>query len=344
MRHFLLYTVIYGVLFCNSALSNVLLPKASSRRESLENRLVVSSLDSFGSEVDDNQNSEAHGDGVQSDRLTARMNYRLKMNLLRGGKKAEIISGKPKKKSVLKQGKEILDQVKPATRVYLLLCVFCTLTECIGLPAPALFAIDNSKLYQIWRPFTSVAYLGPPSMSMANSLYFLVRYGQALETSNGTGAHAWFVLMQTIILSLLGVLFGFPLQAQAMIAATIYVSSRVEPMEKVPFQFGLVITQWQLPFCLMIVDCLSQQTIQAAWPSLLGIFSGHVYHFFTEIWPKLGGTARFTPPKWFLKLVGDKRPGVHFKADEVDDKTRLKKMKRTKIGSGKREGRKLGSK
>ena len=24
-----------------------------------------------------------------------------------------------------------------------------------------------------------------------------------------------------------------------------------------PFQFGLVITSWQLPFCMMIIDCLS---------------------------------------------------------------------------------------
>lgn len=236
----------------------------------------------------------------------------------------------------------MLDQVKPATRVYLLLCVFCTLTECVGLPAPKMFAIDSAKLYEIWRPFTSVAYLGPPSMSMANSLYFLVRYGQTLETSNGTGSHAWFVLVQTMILALLGVLFGFPLQAKAMIAAIIYVSSRVEPMEKVPFQFGLMVTSWQLPFGLMVLDCLSQQTIDAAWPSLLGIFSGHVYHFFTEIWPKLGGTARLTPPKWFLKLVGDKRPGVYFREETVDDKTKLKKMKRTKLkGAGK--GRKLGN-
>jgi hypothetical protein len=342
MRHFfVLYAVIYVVISLSKpTLSNVLLSKFASHRENVSNRAVLP-LDYYSSEVEGSQNSEAVYT-AQSDRLTVRKSYGLKMNLLRGG---EVISGK-KKKSVLKQGKEILDQVKPATRVYLVLCILCTLVECIGLPAPALFAIDRSKLYEIWRPFTSVAYLGPPSMSMANSLYFLVRYGQALETSNGTGAHAWFVLVQTAILTMLGIVFGFPLQAQAMIAATIYVSSRVEPMEKVGFQFGLVITQWQLPFCLMIVDCLSQQTIQAAWPSLLGIFSGHVYHFFTEIWPKLGGTARFAPPNWFLKLVGDKKKGLYFQRDDVDDKTKLKKMKRTKIGSAKgpAKGRKLGSK
>ena len=81
--------------------------------------------------------------------------------------------------------KGVLNQVKPATRVYLLLSLFCTLVHLTGLPAPTLFALDLSKFYELWRPFTAVAYLGAPSMSMANSLYFLLRYGQSLEEQNG---------------------------------------------------------------------------------------------------------------------------------------------------------------
>lgn len=69
-------------------------------------------------------------------------------------------------------------------------------------------------------------------MSMANNLYFLVRYGQSLETLNGTGAHSWFLLVQTLLLGILGLILGFPFQAQAMISATVYVSSHLNPMEK----------------------------------------------------------------------------------------------------------------
>lgn len=50
--------------------------------------------------------------------------------------------------------------------------------------------------------------------------------------ATGTGAHAWFLLVQTALLTALGLLLGFPFQAQAMIAAIVYVSSRVSPMEK----------------------------------------------------------------------------------------------------------------
>ena len=128
-----------------------------------------------------------------------------------------------------------------------------------------------------------------------------------------------------------------------MIAATIYISSRVEPMEKVPAQFGLIITSWQLPFFMMGIDCLSQQTIQAIWPHLLGIFSGHIYHFYTQVWPKLGGTARLLPPKWFLKLLKDKGPpgSVSFRNnDDNDKKSKLKKIKKIPI-KGNSKGRKL---
>ena len=103
----------------------------------------------------------------------------------------------------------------------------------IGLPAPALFGLDKSRLLEVWRPITAVAYFGPPSMSMANNLYFLIRYGQSLESINGGGTHAWFLIVQTILLSFLGLLLGFPFQAQAMISAAVYVSSQISPMDKV---------------------------------------------------------------------------------------------------------------
>ena len=143
-------------------------------------------------------------------------------------------------------------------------------------------------------------------MSMANSLYFLVRYGQTLETMNGTASHTWFLIVQTILLTLLGLMLGFPFQAQAMISAAVYASSQVNPLDKVPFQFGLTVTAWQLPFGMMIIDCLSQQNAAAAWPHILGIFSGHFFHFFSKIWPALGGKAWLKEPEILVKMLGGK--------------------------------------
>jgi hypothetical protein len=69
-------------------------------------------------------------------------------------------------------------------------------------------------------------------MQMATSLYFLVRYGQGLESETGTGAHVWFLFVQTLLLAILGLLLRFPIQAQAMISATVYASSHLYPTEK----------------------------------------------------------------------------------------------------------------
>mmetsp|Transcript_40464 Transcript_40464/g.41282 ORF Transcript_40464/g.41282 Transcript_40464/m.41282 type:complete len:307 (+) Transcript_40464:105-1025(+) len=224
-----------------------------------------------------------------------------KLFQIRGG---EVVSGK-KKQSILKSAMLVFDQVKPVTRAYLMLSLFCTFVEVIGLPAPALFSLDKANIYQIWRILTSKAYLGF-NLSMANNLYFLIRYGQALETINGTGFHAWFVLVQTVILSILGLLLGFPFQAKSFVSSTIYTSCHMNPTEKMQFQFEIIITAWQLPFCLMVMDCLTSQSLEAASPHVLGIFSGHVFHFFTKVWPELGGRAWLNPPKWFVDKLGGK--------------------------------------
>ena len=125
----------------------------------------------------------------------------------------------------------VLDGVKPVTRAYLIISLICTIIEVIGLPAQALLALDISRPLQLWRLVTSKTYLGF-SMSMANNLYFLLRYGQTLETVNGTGWHAWFILVQSILLTVLGALLGFPFQAKSLIAAVVYGSCYLNPMEQ----------------------------------------------------------------------------------------------------------------
>jgi hypothetical protein len=62
---------------------------------------------------------------------------------------------------------------------------------------------------------------------------------------------------------------------------------------------------------------VQQQTASAAWPHLIGIFTGHTYHFFSKVWPTLGGRAYLTPPKWVTDKLGGSAgsnvPGVDFR-------------------------------
>lgn len=68
-------------------------------------------------------------------------------------------------------------------------------------------------------------------MSMANNVYFLIRYGQQLENEFGTGLQAWFLLVQVLMLSLLGLLLRFPFPARSLITAAVYVSCSLNPLE-----------------------------------------------------------------------------------------------------------------
>lgn len=123
-------------------------------------------------------------------------------------------------------------KVQPATRYYLYLVGLCTLLHLSGLPVAEIFALDRTRLLDVWRPFTSVAFFGAPSMAMANSIYFLIRYGLELEKLNGFTQHAWFLLVQTGLLSIMGLLLQFPYQAKALVASIVYNSCLIDPYEK----------------------------------------------------------------------------------------------------------------
>lgn len=136
------------------------------------------------------------------------------------------------RQSPLQWFSQVLSEVKPITRYHMLLSVTLSCLQLLGLPASQMFALNMNKLYEIWRPLTSIAYLGPPSMAMANNIYFLSKYGQYLEDLNGTITYSWFIIIQTVILTSFSLLLGFPYSSQSIISAIVYANSRIEPNEK----------------------------------------------------------------------------------------------------------------
>eukprot|EP01031_Cornospumella_fuschlensis_P035897 gene35897-43542_t len=261
-----------------------------------------------------------------------------KLLQIRGGK---MIKGQ-KIKGFAEKTKEAYKQVPMINRYYLTLILLCTLVHMTGLPAPELFSLSIPNIMQIWRPLTSLAYFGPPSMSLAQSIYYLIRYGGMLEGLHGAGEYAFFLAVQSVLLTVLALGLGFPFAAQSMVTAIIYSCSRLNPMESIPFQFGFSITSWQLPFCMMAVDILSQSSAAAAWPHLLGILTGHIYHFFHDIYPKLGGKQLFATPSFFIKTFGDRPKGDKDAVTEDKTSEKEKKKEEMKKKMKKMKGRKLG--
>lgn len=138
------------------------------------------------------------------------------------------------------------------------------------------------------------------------------------------------------------------------------------------FQFGLTITSWQLPYYMMLIDCLAvsrvyscveylsyfcqfqSKSLSAAWPHVLGMLSGHIFHFANTVWPALGGKAMLPCPKWFHKQFGNKPqfsfgtaiPAKEGKKEEEQEEVKSLNRNKAKVTSkkfGKPERRKLGS-
>jgi hypothetical protein len=130
--------------------------------------------------------------------------------------------------------KKVLDgyrRIQPVTRSHVTISALIAIVNTLGFPAPKIFSLNIQRLYEIWRPITAATYLGGLNLSFANNLYFLISYGQMLEELNGSAEYAYFLGTQIVILSVFSFLLQFPFTARSLIAAIIYVCSRINAMD-----------------------------------------------------------------------------------------------------------------
>jgi derlin-1 len=248
-----------------------------------------------------------------------------------GGKKAE-------EKSAANDMLQKYKQILPLTRIYITMVAGCTL---LGLLlgeelTQGILALDPMRvLYgaEIWRMFTAAAFLGPPSVGWLMSGYYLFEYGSSLERAYGTAQHLIFLLSQVVILSVMSALCGLPFFANSMITAMLHVLSRTMPNQKVKW-LVFTVPYWALPYGLMATDVLQAGNAAAAMPHVLGILSGHFYHYHRFIWPKTGGEDWLTAPDFIVNFLD---PNA---ASKSSSKEALKKaLKSRKRGKGKKLGR-----
>jgi len=213
---------------------------------------------------------------------------------LRGGATKEEEDDEPKGNGLTRA----LNSVTPTTRVFLIGCLVMATLTLLGVPEE-LFLFEAQRTFlggQLWRPFTSACHLGKVDMGMASQLYFLLNYGQEMERQDGSAQQAMFLLVQVVLLMGISTLIGYPSFARSLITAAIYCCSRREPSRPMEVQFGVRIEYWLLPYVNLVVDCLQAQSPAGAVPHVLGILTGHVYHFFSMVWPKMGGRRYLSAP------------------------------------------------
>jgi membrane associated rhomboid family serine protease len=242
------------------------------------------------------------------------------------------------KPSALSDTMQKYKQILPLTRVYITMVAAATI---LGLVlgeelAQGLLALDPIRtIYgmELWRPITAACFLGLPSIGWLLNGYYLFQYGSTLERAYGTPQHCIFLLSQLVLLSVASILTGQPFFASSMITAMLHVLSRSMPHQKVKW-LVFTVPYWSLPYGLMVTDVLQAQSAVAALPHVLGILSGHFYHFHKFVWPKLNGEDWLVAPTFLTKrLDADGRK-------EAAKEALLTATTKKRKGGG---GRKLGS-
>ena len=168
------------------------------------------------------------------------------------------------------------------------------------------FPSSLKTIPQVWRLVSNFAVIGKPSMNFLFNLVWLVQYGVSYEKGKFLGNDAEAITMAgwgMVFIMLLDLLFPFfraPFHGQALIFMLLYLWSKTNPMTQVGF-FGIIKFQaLYLPFALLGLD-----VIQGAspWTGIRGIVAGHLYWFFTEIFPDMYGWRIVQTPEWLVRLV-----------------------------------------
>lgn len=251
--------------------------------------------------------------------------------------KKKVGAAEKEKKSAMSDTFSKYKKILPLTRLHITLVGVATL---LGLIlgeelTQQLLSLDPTRVMyglELWRPISAAAFLGPPSIGWLMNGYFLFEYGSTLERAYGSAQHLIFLLSQIVMLSILSVLTAQPFFAPSIITAMLHVLSRAMPNQKVKW-LVFTVPYWALPYGLMASDVLQAQSPMAALPHILGILSGHFYHFHKFVWPKLGGDDWLVPPNFIAKRLD---PDARAEATKENLSKALKNRKRKK-------GRKLGS-
>jgi derlin-1 len=254
-----------------------------------------------------------------------------------GKKKVGAAAAEKNKKSAVGETMQKYNRILPLTRIYITMVGVATL---LGLVlgeemTQSLLALDPMRViygWEIWRPLTAASFIGPPSIGWLMSGYYLFEYGSTLERAYGTAQHLVFLISQVVVLSILSLLVGQPFFAPSVITAMLHVLSRSMPHQKVKW-LVFTVPYWSLPYGLMATDVLQAQSAMAALPHILGIISGHFYHFHKFIWPKMGGVDWLAAPNFLVQRFD---PDARKDSAKESVSKALKARKRNK-------GRKLGS-
>jgi Derlin-2/3 len=171
--------------------------------------------------------------------------------------------------------------------------------------APATFSFSETEvdLKQYWRLITTFLYFGPLNLDLLFHVFFLQRYSRLLEESSGRSPadFSWLLFYAMTSLLVLSPFLSLPFLGTALSSSLVYIWSRRNPDTRLSFLGLLVFTAPYLPWVLMAFSLVVHGIVPK--DEICGVVVGHVWYFFSDVYPSLhGGHRPLDPPGWWRRL------------------------------------------
>ena len=204
---------------------------------------------------------------------------------------------------------EMLGKIPPVTRVVILSSVVLMFLCSLEVLTPFSLYLHWKlvlKERQYWRLVTTFLFNGEFGLPFFWNMYLLMFYCSSLEEVSFRNKSAdFFYLLFSGALMLLTISFFFGITnnffSGALLDVVTYIWSRRNPHARMQVLIFPVQAVY-LPWTLAIISLLMGGSVR---DHFLGILCGHIYYFFTDVYPLMptsGGFRLFETPK-FLKIV-----------------------------------------
>lgn len=185
---------------------------------------------------------------------------------------------------------------------------------------PIPFDSTLTDILQYWRLLSTFIYFGPLNLDLLFHVFFLQRYSRLLEESSGGSPadFSWLLVYAMSSLLLLSPFLSLPFLGSALSSSLVYIWSRRNPETRLSFLGLLVFTAPYLPWVLMAFSLVMHGIVPK--DEICGVVVGHVYYFFTDVYPSLhGGHAPLAPPSWWRRLFEGRRNQTETEAANINN-------------------------
>eukprot|EP00906_Rhabdomonas_costata_P023052 RCo033185 len=200
------------------------------------------------------------------------------------------------------------------TKKLLSLIVCLTLTASFGFIDPFYFVLDwrlALKGLQVWRLLTCPFFfgvLGPGALAVLIDTYIFQMYSNRLEKENFAGRKADFLWMYVVLLSAMlllgGGVLGMRVLGRSVLLAVVWVWCRHNPTQSLSIMGLFTVSALMFPWVLLGLHMIMGQ---GYLPALVGIASGHLYVYLTDILPTTHGVTLLPTPALLRKYFPDER-------------------------------------